>query len=82
MRAWIKLQFCRLFNHFEDFLDWVLPGEYPDRRPWLIRTLTSWIATLAVLTDEEAMKTLRRAVACARSQHMRPYTYEEVFGEK
>jgi hypothetical protein len=72
--------FCEIFNHLEDFLERILPGDYPDKRPWPIRMLTSWIATLAVMTDKEAMGSLRRARWEARNVPVLPY--EVVFGEK
>lgn len=77
----IKLFFACIFDALDLLLEY-LPGDYPTRRPWPIRMLTSWIATLALMLDEEAMASLRRAIQEARTEHMHPYlTHEEVFGD-
>ena len=41
----------------------------------------SWIGTIALMMDEEFMRSLGISMGQARFRHMKPYTYEEVFGD-
>ena len=42
---------------------------------------SSWIGTIALMMDDRAMRSLGIAMGQARFRHMKPYTFEEVFGD-
>ena len=73
----IKAFFWRVFYYLENLCDWLaFKFDVPP-----LHFAASWVATTAIMMDDEMMRSLRISFTQAQSSHHRPYTHEEVFPE-
>lgn len=73
----IKAFFWWVFYYLENLCDWLA---FKFNVPPL-HFAASWVGTIALMMDDQAMWDLRVAIAQAQSSHHRAYTFEEVFGD-